>query len=962
MAGAKIIVETIDKGSGNLAKAAGGLKNLGAAADKAKLRTAALTAKQDFLGRQIAKGNMTLNQATREYGKFRQGLDKSATASAKMGKNIERSGMGLKELATKAALVTASVAAFGFAAKKAFDLAREGAQIIQLEQSFDRMNKQVFKAPNLLNDMSRAVKGTVKEVDLMRGLLTLTAGTTKELSGEFAKAAPRLLEISKAASKLNPMLGDTAFMYQSIATGIKRSSSLILDNLGLVIKQGEAHEKYAASIGKAVDELTGEDKQMALLNAVLETGTNLIAQVGGNVDATTDAFDQLTVQMGESWDQTKRGIAVALTPLIESMVEVRQATNEAEAAIDAFISDDDIKTISDYRREVRDFKQFLDEDIGTFLGGTGSPFHPESTIIARESLLKLAGEMGRTVQSAAELERVFRDSGFEVDKYGIKLNDMGVSWIEVDKAIRDARIQNAAYIRQQGRGEEVARGQVEEARVLAAALDKVNDEVEVNRRRLTANKETVEDYADMLGLTDDTVTKLIAVFDDEAAVLQFVKSVYQDTTAEGKEFSYTSEDVKEAEERRAAAHLEASLAAIEAGDAAHELGGAVDDLTGGVVEYAKQIIAAQIAQDAAARSAERFAHSAGLFMQTFKDSELPFFNETLDELGPKMVLVGGRTADQTRLMQEAQDEYKRLGEQIVDLTAGYQGLFMEEDERADKLQELTDRQAKLIPYIADLEGITGKAALAMREATINEEALTQALFDQVGALAAENGALEIGARKLAEWAIELGLVDEAVAENLIRHALLTDAVGAVAQMVAEGTIPTMTEAREVLLQVAEGHANTAEEAWALRQEEERLREETDLLYESLDKMADTYEAEVYISVQGLQGLRDMAGLLSQYSGAQIAISGANFQHGGPVRGGVPIIVGEAGPELFVPPSSGQIVPNHRLQGESGGEPMGGGGNVTNNITFIAQTREAMALALASVHKERRAQMNSYMGV
>jgi hypothetical protein len=347
-------------------------------------------------------------------------------------------------------------------------------------------------------------------------------------------------------------------------------------------------------------------------------------------------------------------------------------------------------------------------------------------------------------------------------------------------------------------------------------------------------------------------------------------------------------------------------------------------------------------------------------MQTFKDSELPFFNETLDELGPKMVLVGGRTADQTRLMQEAQDEYKRLGEQIVDLTAGYQGLFMEEDERADKLQELTDRQAKLIPYIAELEGITGKAALAMREATINEEALTQALFDQVGALAAENGALGIGATKLAEWAIELGLVDEAVAESLIRHALLTDAVGAVAQMVAEGTIPTMTEAREVLLQVAEGHANTAEEAWALRQEEERLREETDLLYESLDRMADTYEAEVYITVQGLPGLREMAGLLGQYSGAQIAISGANFQMGGPVRGGVPIIVGEAGPELFVPPSSGQIVPNHRL--ESGGESVTGGGSTVINNTFIAQTREAMALALASVHKERRAQMNSYMGV
>ncbi|MFP4322642.1 MAG: hypothetical protein ACLFTK_09325 [Anaerolineales bacterium] len=36
--------------------------------------------------------------------------------------------------------------------------------------------------------------------------------------------------------------------------------------------------------------------------------------------------------------------------------------------------------------------------------------------------------------------------------------------------------------------------------------------------------------------------------------------------------------------------------------------------------------------------------------------------------------------------------------------------------------------------------------------------------------------------------------------------------------------------------------------------------------------------------------------------------------GGPVSGGQPYIVGEAGPELFVPGRSGHIVPNHALRG------------------------------------------------
>jgi phage-related minor tail protein len=40
--------------------------------------------------------------------------------------------------------------------------------------------------------------------------------------------------------------------------------------------------------------------------------------------------------------------------------------------------------------------------------------------------------------------------------------------------------------------------------------------------------------------------------------------------------------------------------------------------------------------------------------------------------------------------------------------------------------------------------------------------------------------------------------------------------------------------------------------------------------------------------------------------------------GGPVSGGSPYIVGERGPELFVPSNSGAIVPNHRLADSMGG--------------------------------------------
>lgn len=59
--------------------------------------------------------------------------------------------------------------------------------------------------------------------------------------------------------------------------------------------------------------------------------------------------------------------------------------------------------------------------------------------------------------------------------------------------------------------------------------------------------------------------------------------------------------------------------------------------------------------------------------------------------------------------------------------------------------------------------------------------------------------------------------------------------------------------------------------------------------------------------------------------------------GGPVSAGQPYIVGEVGPELFVPPASGSIVPNHAL-----GAGAAGGGDVTivQHITVDSRSDQA----------------------
>jgi hypothetical protein len=73
--------------------------------------------------------------------------------------------------------------------------------------------------------------------------------------------------------------------------------------------------------------------------------------------------------------------------------------------------------------------------------------------------------------------------------------------------------------------------------------------------------------------------------------------------------------------------------------------------------------------------------------------------------------------------------------------------------------------------------------------------------------------------------------------------------------------------------------------------------------------------------------------------------------GGPVSARTPYIVGEEGPELFVPGASGTIVPNHRLGSSSSGSPVGVSTvNITVNAVSSHGVESAVVDALARANR------------
>ena len=86
---------------------------------------------------------------------------------------------------------------------------------------------------------------------------------------------------------------------------------MILDNLGIIIKQEAAQEAYAKQLGKTVDEMTDAEKSQSIFNAVMESGTKDLELAG-----------ELSLSFGEKMQQISKETADASVSLGESLLPV----------------------------------------------------------------------------------------------------------------------------------------------------------------------------------------------------------------------------------------------------------------------------------------------------------------------------------------------------------------------------------------------------------------------------------------------------------------------------------------------------------------------------------------------------------------------------------------------------------------------------------------------------------------
>jgi len=166
-----------------------------------------------------------------------------------------------------------------------------------------------------LSALQVASRGTVGDFNLMKAANLALTGAGDDLGQAFGKSLPKLLEIARATAKATGQ--DVNFLFQSLVSGIKRTSPMLIDNTGLVLKLGEANASMASRVGATVEDLTAEQRQIAILEATLAAGEKMIGMFGSSQLTAAEKVAQFKTNIQNAKDQ----IALAFIPALNAILD-----------------------------------------------------------------------------------------------------------------------------------------------------------------------------------------------------------------------------------------------------------------------------------------------------------------------------------------------------------------------------------------------------------------------------------------------------------------------------------------------------------------------------------------------------------------------------------------------------------------------------------------------------------------
>ena len=263
--------------------------------------------------------------------------DQSKTTTAASGDKL-LSGLG------KGAAQFLGVGIGAYALRQAAEwtlaTAQIGAGAVDVENSLERLSSAFgVNGQEITRQLVAMSHGSMTEMDAMaqvnRALFAQNASLARNLPQVFAVARAAAIKSGE----------DVQRVYDSLILGILRGSYRLIDNADIYLRVAEITERWAAGMGKTVDELSIQERQIAVMNAILQDSVQIVgsatstnASYAESFGAVSIAFTDLRRELGKGLAEgaVDSGLANFVTERIRDLVEQNKAGNEfAKALADA---------------------------------------------------------------------------------------------------------------------------------------------------------------------------------------------------------------------------------------------------------------------------------------------------------------------------------------------------------------------------------------------------------------------------------------------------------------------------------------------------------------------------------------------------------------------------------------------------------------------------------------------------
>ena len=179
----------------------------------------------------------------------------------------------------------------------------------------------------ILAAMDKAAGGTVARMDLM-------GVASKVLVSGLGVNAEQMAQLMGVAKDRADAMGlSTTQAFEMITSSVSMLSPRMLKSLGIIIDTDAAYTRYAKTLGIAKDDLSENQMQQALLNAVLEKTSGELGNLSGKAGEADDALERLTAQAQNFAEKVGRLMTPAVTIAANALAEFLQIAGDGVSEV-----------------------------------------------------------------------------------------------------------------------------------------------------------------------------------------------------------------------------------------------------------------------------------------------------------------------------------------------------------------------------------------------------------------------------------------------------------------------------------------------------------------------------------------------------------------------------------------------------------------------------------------------------